>query len=238
MAASSPKKTSTQNFMEIAEVHDGVIILKDGSLRAVLLVSSINFALKSEEEKDGIIYSFQNFLNYLSFDIQVLIRSRRLDLKDYLVKMNEVAGKQKNELLRAQTEDYIAFINSLLEVANIMDKQFYVVIPFYPPMAQTTGKMINKVKGNKQNQPTSMSAEEFEGNRLQLIQRVDVISGHLSSMGLRCASLDTQELIELFYQSYNPETAQYQRLTDIKNITNNVIHSGSTRDKGTEELEI
>ncbi|OIP25263.1 hypothetical protein AUK11_00935 [bacterium CG2_30_37_16] len=223
--------------MEIAEVHDGVIILKDGSLRAVLLVSSINFALKSEEEKDGIIYSFQNFLNYLNFDIQVLIRSRRLDLKGYLLKMDEVASKQKNELLRAQTEDYVAFIHSLLEVANIMDKQFYVVIPFYPPITQTTGKTINRIKGN-QNKPTSMSAEEFEGNRLQLIQRVDVISGHLSGMGLRCASLDTQELIELFYQSYNPETAQYQRLTDIKNITNNVIHSGETRNKGTEELEI
>jgi len=232
---SKTKRPSTQQYLDIAEIHDGVVVLKDGSLRAVLMVSSVNFALKSEKEKDAIIFNFQNFLNYLTFDIQVLIRSRRLDLRDYMKNMNEVAKKQKNPQLRDQTNAYISFIESLLEVANIMDKKFFVVVPFYPNVVQATSGFASKIK-DAGNGPVHMG--NFEENRIQLMQRVDVVVGQLSGMELRCASLDTQELIDLFYASYNPDTAQNQKLVAVDQITNNIITAAEDKPEGTELMEI
>ncbi|KKR27954.1 hypothetical protein A2Y26_01885 [candidate division CPR2 bacterium GWD2_39_7] len=236
---SKTKRPSTQQYLDIAEIHDGVVVLKDGSLRAVLMVSSVNFALKSEKEKDAIIFNFQNFLNYLTFDIQVLIRSRRLDLRDYMKNMNEVAKKQKNPQLRDQTNAYISFIESLLEVANIMDKKFFVVVPFYPNVVQATSGFASKIKDAIEpagNGPVHMG--NFEENRIQLMQRVDVVVGQLSGMELRCASLDTQELIDLFYASYNPDTAQNQKLVAVDQITNNIITAAEDKPEGTELMEI
>ncbi|KKR18372.1 MAG: hypothetical protein UU65_C0002G0193 [candidate division CPR2 bacterium GW2011_GWC1_41_48] len=236
---SKTKRPSTQQYLDIAEIHDGVVVLKDGSLRAVLMVSSVNFALKSEKEKDAIIFNFQNFLNYLTFDIQVLIRSRRLDLRDYMKNMNEVAKKQKNPQLRDQTNAYISFIESLLEVANIMDKKFFVVVPFYPNVVQATSGFASKIKDAIKpagNGPVHMG--NFEENRIQLMQRVDVVVGQLSGMELRCASLDTQELIDLFYASYNPDTAQNQKLVAVDQITNNIITAAEDKPEGTELMEI
>lgn len=227
MAETNNNKPSTQQYLDIAEIHDGVVILKDGSLRAVLMVSSVNFALKADKEKDAIIYSFQNFLNYLNFDVQVLVRSRRLDLKDYLQKMNGIAQKQKNAYIKAQTEEYIGFVQSLLDVVNIMDKQFFVVVPFYPNVVQNTKGIGSKIKGMiAPSDNSQVDLSNFEENRVQLMQRVDVVASHLSAMELRCASLDTQELIELFYMSYNPDSSKNQKLTSIDELTNNIIHGG------------
>lgn len=238
MANKANTKPSTQQYLEIAEIHDDVAVLKDGSLRAVLLVSSVNFALKSEKEKDGIIYGFQNFLNYLNFDIQIIVRSRKLDLKDYLKTIQEKARKQTNENLQSQTVHYIAFIEDLLQKVDIMKKQFFVVVPYYANVVQNTGKLLDKLK-NSVNPvaPAGMKPSNFEENRLQLMQRVDVITSQLSSMGLRCVSLDTQELIELYYTSYNPDSAQNQKLTNIENITNSIIQKGEEIEEDTLSLD-
>jgi len=221
----SQPSPSTQQFLDVVQIKDGVVILKDGSLRAILMVSSINFSLKAENEKDAIIYAYQNFLNYLSFDIQILVRSRRLDLKDYLEAVYNTAKKQPNDKIRYYTEEYANFIQSLLENVNIMDKKFFVIVPFYPPLTQTTKGIFKKRAKFKDDTLNPITQKEFEENRLQLMQRVDIVSGHLSNMELRCASLNTQELIGLFYFCYNIDTSKNQPLIETDKITNNIISS-------------
>jgi len=188
---------STQQFLEIEDVRENVLILKDGSLRGILVVSSINFALKSEEEQNAIIYQFQNFLNSLDFTIQIYIQSRRLNLTGYLERLEELEKKQTNELLKIQTRSYIDFIKSLIGGGSIMTKNFYVVVPFYPVL----------VPGMKRKSPT-LTDEEFQRAKTQLWQRMEFVAQGLRRCGLFCAPLNTQELIELFWSIYHPEEAE------------------------------
>jgi type IV secretory pathway VirB4 component len=188
---------STQQFLEIEDVRENVLILKDGSLRGILVVSSINFALKSEEEQNAIIYQFQNFLNSLDFTIQIYIQSRRLNLTGYLERLEELEKKQTNELLKIQTRSYIDFIKSLIGGGSIMTKNFYVVVPFYPAL----------VPGMKRKSPT-LTDEEFQRAKTQLWQRMEFVAQGLRRCGLFCAPLNTQELIELFWSIYHPEEAE------------------------------
>jgi len=188
---------TTQQFLEIEDIKEGVIILKNKSLRGVLAVSSLNFELKSEEEQNAIIYQFQNFLNSLEFPIQIYIQSRRLNLTGYIEKLEELERNQKDELLKIQTRSYIDFIKKLLAQGSIMTKSFYVIVPFYPSLIAV-----------KKGKPTVLSEEEFRRAKVQLWQRMEFVAHGLRGCGLFCTYLGTQELIELFWSIYHPEESE------------------------------
>jgi type IV secretory pathway VirB4 component len=187
---------TTQQFLEIEDIRDGVLILKDKSLRGILAVSSLNFALKSEEEQNAIVYQFQNFLNSLDFPIQIYIQSKRLNLTGYIERLEELEKKQVNELLKIQTHSYIEFIKSIVASGSIMRKEFYVVVPFYPTL----------ISGKKKSK--TLTEEEFERAKAQIWQRMEFVAHGLRRCGLFCAPLNTQELIELFWSIYHPEEAE------------------------------
>lgn len=220
---------STQDFLKFAEIKDDTVILKDGNLRQVLLCSSINFSLKSEQEQNAIVYAYQNFLNSLTFPIQILMQSKKLDLTKYLEKLQQKATKQTNELLRLQTTDYIDFIKRLVSLANIMDKRFYVVVPFFVPVKIGVG--LNSSSSGK----VSLSNDEFRQYLIELKQRVSVIQSGLGTIGIRCALLNTQQLIELLYGVYNPEEANKQKLTNAENLEGEIVESEVFAPKNSEE---
>jgi len=188
---------TTQQILEIEDIREGVLILKDKSLRGVLVTSSLNFALKSEEEQNAIIYQFQNFLNSLDFPIQIYIQSRRLNLTGYIEKLEELEKRQLNDLLKIQIRSYIEFIKSIMAGGSIMTKTFYIVVPFHPIL----------VPGMRGKSPT-LTDEEFERAKTQLWQRMEFVAHGLRRCGLFCAPLNTQELIELFWSIYHPEEAE------------------------------
>lgn len=192
---------STQQFLEIEDIREGCLILKDKSLRGVLVVSSLNFALKSEEEQNAIIYQFQNFLNSLDFSVQIYIQSRKLNLTGYLEKLKELEKEQKNELLKIQTREYIKFIESLLAETSIMTKNFYLVVPFVPVL-------VPGMRSKKTKEKQLLSDEEFQRAKIQLWQRIEFVAQGLRRCGLFCAPLNTTELIELFWSIYHPEEAE------------------------------
>lgn len=181
--------------------------MKDKSLRSILVVSSTNFALKSEEEQNALIAAYQNFLNSLDFPIQILIHSRVLDIDGYLTKLRGLASGQTNELLRIQMSEYIEYVGKLVEYASIMTKTFYVVIPYSVAVA-TKETFFGRMK-KVLNPAATITAnqEDFQKQKLKLEERIEHIAGSLGGMGLRSMVLNTQELIELLYTSYNFETA-------------------------------
>lgn len=231
---------STQNALKFAEIRDGVAILQDGNLRQILLCSSINFSLKSEQEQNAIIFAYQNFLNSLNFPLQILMQSKKLDLSRYLAKLDEKAKSQTNELLRLQTLDYIDFIKRLINLANIMDKRFYVVIPFLIPPKVTPPKIPTKLPGTKEQivQPI-LTPQEFETYKKELEQRVQVVQSGLGTIGIRSALLDTQQIIELLYAVYNPEEAAKEKLVEAESLQGEIVESELTKPpKQQEEVKI
>ena len=202
-------KNQTQSFVPIQEVRDGIIILKDGSMRAILLASSINFALKSEDEQKSIIYQFQNFLNGLNFDIQIFVQSRNLDIRPYVALLEERLKLQTDDLMKIQVREYIQFVRSFTEQANIMTKRFFIVIP-YTPISANFKKAENKFSlfgGSKKTQAKVVS-DAFTESRTQLAQRVDVVISGVARTGVRAVQLGTEEVIEVFYQLFNPGDAE------------------------------
>lgn len=211
------KGLSTQKYLEISEIKDNVVVMKNGSLRAVLMVSSINFALKSIDEQDAIIYRYQSFLNSLDFSIQIVINSRQLNIDTYLDVLREEEKKQTNDLLRMQISSYVEYINGLVKMANIVTKTFYIVVPF--SLAESkTGDIKSKISSVTNAAQVMAGRENFEKYRDQLFQRVDHIVENLSGAGLRMTMLNTQELIELYYSVYNPESVEKKGLADIEDI--------------------
>ncbi len=207
---------STQQYLDILEIRDDTVVLRDGTLRAVLLVSSINFSLKSEEEQDAVIGAYTQFLNTIDFPLQIVVQSRRLDIDAYLDQLKDVEKKQTNELLRMQTQDYRQFVGELVQIADIMTKRFYLVIP-YSPKIDRPAKFFSKVIDVFS--PTStihLKQKQFEDYRRELYKRVDGTMNALDSAGLKSIILDTQSLIELYYNSYNPETSRQQKLQSVK----------------------
>ncbi len=208
------KNTSpTQNFIPIQEVRDGVVVLKNGEMRIILLVSALNMALKSQPEQEAVIMQFQNFLNSLDFSTQIVVQSRRLDIKPYLLTLEERLEVQTEELLRVQTREYIEFIRWFTNSVNIMSKNFYVVIPYAAPIIGTTkGNNPLNIFTNFFKTNTKKNASEglarFEESRSQMEQRVAVISGGLGQLGLRAVQLQTEQTIELFYSIFNPGETQ------------------------------
>ena len=214
------KGMSTLKYVDIKTIKDGVVVLNNGSLRAVLLVSSVNFDLKSSDEQVAIIGAYQNFLNSLDFPIQIVVSSRKLNIGPYIEILKEKAKEQRNELLKIQIIEYYEFIKNLTEVTNIMSKYFYLTIPF-APIEDESGGVLDKI--SKAIHPAENITEQeelFETYKNQLWQRVDHVAAALGGTGLHFTTLNTDELIELYYGMYNP--SEYAHL-EIKNITKSEI---------------
>jgi hypothetical protein len=210
---------STQEALKFAEIRDGIVVLKDGNLRQILLCSSINFSLKSEMEQTALIFAYQNFLNSLTFPVQILMQSKKLDLSNYLAMLEKKAAGQTNELLRLQTKDYTDFIKRLINLANIMDKRFYTVIPFLIPPKINASPM-----GKSASQPI-LSEEEFNQYKKELEQRVEVVQSGLGSIGIRTVLLDTQQIIELLYSVYNLEEANKEKIPEAGELQSEIVES-------------
>lgn len=195
---------SAQQFLEIKEIKEGVVILKNNTLRGILMVSSLNFALESTEEQETTLYQFQQFLNSLDFSAQILIQSRRLNITSYLDKLDELKEKQKNELLKIQTADYKKFIEGLVKRGGIMTKNFYVMVPY---SVLETKESVSIKKLTKIVAP-SLSETDFQGAKNQLWQRMEFLGLGLRRCGLNSVPLTTPELIELFWSLYHPRQAE------------------------------
>lgn len=206
--------TSTQLHLQIAEIRDNLLILKNGGVRAIVKTSSVNVHLKSEDEQNAVIYSYQNFLNTLEFPIQIVVRSKKLDLDNYLDDLGGIAKKQTHTLLKEQTVDYIDYIKRLIEYADIMQKEFYVVVPYDPPRAKKP-TLIQKFMQRMSQKDSIMELRqrnrEFETLYKGLMQRVNVTSSGLQNCGLKADQLKTDELVTLFYECYNPRTSRLQK---------------------------
>ncbi|EKD56032.1 MAG: hypothetical protein ACD_58C00316G0005 [uncultured bacterium] len=214
-----PKKkhSATQDHINIAEIRDGIVITRDGSFRMVLLATSINFALKSEQEQNALIGQYQGFLNSLNFPLQIVMQSRKLDLTSYLKSLEERIKKEDNELIKIQIADYVQFIRRLINVANIMDKRFYIVVPLDPPNIKKRG-LFDKVLNPTSQLEVKISPTEFKSFSQEIKERVGVIMSGLSSLGVRVAPLNTQQVIELFYSVYNPEESTKERLINANDL--------------------
>lgn len=192
---------ATQDFVPIKEIRDGIVILKDGSMRAIVMVSSVNFALKSADEQQAIIMQFQNFLNALDFSIQISVQSKELDIRPYIAMLE---GRYKNELgdlMKIQIREYIQFIKNFVGQTSIMTKTFFVVIPFSPTIVSSSSNPLDKAINKQQ---TTSKIDHFEENRTQLEQRIGSVSQGLTRCGIRSVQLGTEEIVELFYKTFNP----------------------------------
>jgi hypothetical protein len=214
----SSASSATQQYLDVAEIKNDVIVLKNGSFRAVLAVSAINFDLKSTQEQTAIIEQYQNFLNSVDFPIQIIINSRKLNTDKYLKFISEKEKIQANELLRLQISEYKIFIQQLVSVSNIMDKNFYIIIPFSPIENKEKGFFANLVDKFNPQKNILEKRSNFETYKSQLFQRVDHVSAALSGIGVAMIPLKTQELIELVFNSYNPNVDNKTNLVDITNL--------------------
>ncbi|MBI4139313.1 hypothetical protein HY479_04175 [Candidatus Uhrbacteria bacterium] len=208
----------SQRYLDIAEIKEDVVVMKDGTIRAVLLVSSINFALKSVDEQNAIVQAYMQFLNGLEFPIQVVIQSRRMNIDDYLLKLREAEKEQKNDLLRRQIGDYIDYVKQLVDLGEIMQKRFYVVVPLNPATDQQKGFFSRLGEILTPSVAIRLSEERFRKNKELLMLRVNQVLSGLQSMSLNAAMLDTQSLIELYYTVYNPELFEAQRMSDVSKL--------------------
>lgn len=220
---------STQQSINIAGIKDGVMVMKDGSYRLVLQVAATNFSLKSEQEQNSIIFQYQSFLNSLHFPIEIVISSRRLDLTPYIAKIDKLRETQTSELLSMQTADYAEFLKKLIEIANIMKKTFYVVVP-YEPISIKKMTFLDSFMGKRSTfDHLKISDLDYKSNTEQLKQRATAVASGLGSMGLHCFQLTTEDLIELFYLMYNPDEASKERFQDATLLASPVIMSESEK---------
>ena len=213
------KAQATQEFVPIKEVRDGIIILKDGSLRVLLMASSINLALKSQDEQQAIIGQFQNFLNSLEFTVEFSIQSRDLDIRPYIALLQDRYTKELDELMKIQIREYMAFIKDFTERANIMTKNFFIVIPYDPALINRSGGMLGGLLPGSQKGAGALTDEQFEQYRAQLEQRVSVVEQGLVRTGVRVVKLGTEEVIELFYKLFNPgELEKPLQVTNLQQV--------------------
>jgi len=216
--AKNSVSVSTQQYLDITEVKENTIVMKDGTLRAVLLVSSINFALKSEDEQNAVIDSYVRFLNNLSFTLQIVIQSRELDIDNYLEYLKEKEKEQTNKLLKVQTADYVEYIKELTSLGKIMNKRFYIIVP-YNPLTDKRKSFFSLIsEALKPATIIKLKEKTFREYQEMLERRIESVVGGLESMGVAVARLDTQSLIELYYKTYNPETSKNQNLVDLDKI--------------------
>lgn len=224
---------STQNSLQIAEIRDGIVIMNDGSFRSVISLKSINFDLMSAQEQEAVEYSYQNFLNSLYFPVQIFIRSQKVDLQPYIEKLDKIRTEHDNMLLALLMDDYIGYIDALSQQTNIMDKKFYAVIPYFPVQEDTRGIAQSKgfVTGfaalfNKQETHVVINETDLEKAKSELRNRVQATLSGLRQCGVQGLPLDTSELIQLYYDTYNPDTASRQQLRNFDDLDTDVITKG------------
>ncbi len=208
----------TQHYLDIAEVRENTVVMRDGSLRAVILVSSINFALKSEDEQNAIISAYVGFLNNIDFPLQIVVQSRELNIENYIESLKQKEKEQTNELLKMQTTEYIQYINELISMGKIMNKRFYIVVPYNPLSDKHRSFFSSFFDVFKPAAILKMKQDRFLRLREQLTRRVENVMSGLASMGLNAAELDTQSLIELYYNTYNPVTSANQKLANLDQL--------------------
>jgi len=203
-----PNSKPSQEFIPFKEVRDGIVIMKDNSLQAILMTSSLNISLKSQDEQEAILMQFQNFLNSLEFSVQFYIQSRRLDIRPYIALLEEREKEQLSELMKIQTKEYIEFIKNFTENTNIMSKSFFVVVPYSSIIGTGIKKSTFSFPGtgssSSRPEATKEWLENFEESKTQMEQRVAIVEQGLSRIGIRVAQLGTEEIIELFYKIFNP----------------------------------
>lgn len=231
--AKKPNPNSTQNTLLISEIRDGLVIMKDGTFRAVVACKSINFDLMSSREREGVEYSYQNFLNSLYFDIQIFIRSQRVDIGPYIDRLVQIRRSQDNMLLSVLMDDYINFIDALSQEANIMDKSFFIVVSYFPPgnianVTDQTKGFFAKLISKPQNGPTKIDQASYEKAREEIKNRVDLVTSGLFQMGVKSVQLNTKELGELYYNVYNPDTAVRQPLGNFEATTGTYVRKAAT----------
>lgn len=214
----SARAKASQELIPIEEIRDGVVILKDGSMRAVLMASSLNFALKAPQEQEAIILQYQNFLNSLDFSIQFFIQSRKLNIEPYLDTLRERKKAETNSLLKIQISEYITFVKDFVESNNIVSKSFYIVVPFIPGIQLNTKKGLFSGLFGKKQEGSTIDDAKFVEYKLQLWQRLDTVIEGLVRTGVRAVPLNTEELIELYYSLYNPEESDKNRAPALGGI--------------------
>lgn len=218
MAKNKNKLPSTQKYLNISEIKNDCIILKDGTLRVVLLASSINFALKSEDEQKAVVESYVQFLNSVDFPFQIVIQSRPFNINPYISKLDELKSKQENDLLKSQMTDYTEFVQELVKLGDIMSKRFYLVIPYNPLGDKSRGFTKRLFDLFSAGQFIKLRRSKFEKYREKAFQRADRVSSALSAMGVKSVPLDTQSLIELYYNAYNLSGSKTQKMAKVKDL--------------------
>ncbi len=224
-AQQKPKNpNSTQNTLLLSEVRDNMVIMADGSFRAVVACKSINFDLMSSGEREGIEYSYQNFLNALNHPIQILVRSQRIDIGPYIDRLVEIRRNQDNMLLNVLMDDYINYIDVLSQEANIMDKSFFIAVPYYPQgdvsnLVEQGKGFFGKIFASNKNVITKIDTATYEKAKTEIKNRVDGVMAGLFQLGIQSVQLGTKELGELYYNFYNPDTAVREPLGDFDHVT-------------------
>ena len=199
------KAKATQEFIPVKEIRDGIIVLKEGELRAIVLANSVNLSLKSSDEQRATILQFQNFLNTLDFPVQISVQSRKLDIRPYLLLLENRIKVQNEPLIKLQTREYIEFIRNFTESVAIMTKSFFIVIPYSnTSLKANTGILDNLFSKKSKEEIRALKQIDFEEKRSQLEERVAVIQQGLSRCGINSAQLNTEEVVEVFYKVFNP----------------------------------
>jgi len=233
----APRPASTQNTLLFSEIREDMLIMSDGSFRAVVACKSINFDLMSDREREGIEFSYQNFLNALVFPVQILVRSQRVDIGPYIDKLVGLRKTQDNMLLGVLMDDYINFIDILSQEANIMDKSFFVFIPYFP--AGDASNVVEQGKGffaklfpTKAANVTKIDKATYSKAKDEVKNRVEAVTNGLSQVGIRAVQLNTKEIGELLYNVYNPDTALREPLGDFAGVTTTYVRKGQTQPQG------
>jgi len=225
----APKNpNSTQSTLQLSELRDGMVIMLDGSFRAVIACKSINFDLMSDREREGIEYSYQNFLNSLTFPVQILVRSQRVDIGPYIEKLATIRRTQDNMLLGVLMDDYIGFMDALAQDANIMEKSFYIVVPYFP--LGDAANLVDQGKGffgklfaRPTNGVTKIDTAAYQKAKDEIKNRIDVVVSGMFQIGVQSVQLDTKALGELYYNFYNPDTSVNQPLGNFDNVATTFV---------------
>ena len=216
---------STQNQLNFSEIRDNLLIMKDGSFRAVVECKSINFDLMSNAEREGVEYAYRNFINSLYFPVQILIRSKKVDIGPYLTKLMKIRSQQDNMLLNVLMDDYINYIDVLSQEANIMDKTFYIAVPYFPTggdfseIKEQTKQAVSRLKSSANANVVRVSSNVLTKAKEELQHRTDIVSNGLIQIGVHTNRLETKQLMQLYYNFYNPDSAINQPLIDFENVS-------------------
>ena len=230
--AKKANPNSTQNSLLISEIREGMVIMSDGSFRAVVACQSINFDLMSSREREGVEYSYQNFLNALNFPIQIFIRSQRVDIGPYIDRLVAIRRSQDNMLLNVLMDDYINFIDNLSQEANIMDKSFFIAIPYFPTgdianVKEQAKGFFGKIFAQPKATVTKIDGATYAKAKEEVNNRVNSVMDGLFQIGVKSVQLNTKELGELYYNVYNPDTAVREPLGDFENTTSTFVKKGT-----------